>query len=73
MLPICISQTIEYEVGDVVEILPGQSPEAVDLFMKRCNLNPESYIIVSSIFMYQIYSRGFVLLVTCSLLFKKLI
>lgn len=41
-----LSSTIEYEVGDVIEILPGQSPEAIDAFMKRCNLNPESYIIV---------------------------
>ncbi|KAJ9564455.1 hypothetical protein OSB04_000421 [Centaurea solstitialis] len=41
-----LSPTIEYEVGDVLEILPGQDPEAVDAFMKRCNLNPESYITV---------------------------
>nr|XP_043620938.1 NADPH-dependent diflavin oxidoreductase 1 [Erigeron canadensis] len=42
-----LSSTIEYEVGDVLEILPGQSPEAIDAFIKRCNLNPESYIIVN--------------------------
>lgn len=42
-----LSSTIEYEVGDVLEILPGQSPEAIDAFMKRCNLNPESYIVVA--------------------------
>ncbi|XP_024974548.1 NADPH-dependent diflavin oxidoreductase 1 isoform X3 [Cynara cardunculus var. scolymus] len=41
-----LSSTIQYEVGDVLEILPGQSPEAIDAFMKRCNLNPESYITV---------------------------
>ncbi|GKA47912.1 NADPH-dependent diflavin oxidoreductase 1 isoform X1 [Tanacetum coccineum] len=41
------SSTIEYEVGDVLEILPGQSPEAIDAFMKRCNLNPESYIVIA--------------------------
>lgn len=41
-----LSSTIEYEVGDVLEILPSQNPEAIDAFMKRCNLNPESYIIV---------------------------
>lgn len=44
-----LSSSIEYEVGDVLEILPGQSIEAVDAFMKRCNLNPESYIIVKHI------------------------
>ncbi|XP_023762726.1 NADPH-dependent diflavin oxidoreductase 1 [Lactuca sativa] len=43
-----LSSTIEYEVGDVLEILPSQSPEAIDAFMTRCNLNPESYIIVKS-------------------------
>ncbi|KAI3712928.1 hypothetical protein L1987_71498 [Smallanthus sonchifolius] len=41
-----LSSTIKYEVGDVVEILPGQNPEAIDAFIMRCNLNPESYIIV---------------------------
>ncbi|CAH1440339.1 unnamed protein product [Lactuca virosa] len=41
-----LSSTIEYEVGNVLEILPSQSPEAIDAFMTRCNLNPESYIIV---------------------------
>ncbi|XP_016461713.1 NADPH-dependent diflavin oxidoreductase 1 isoform X1 [Nicotiana tabacum] len=39
-----ISSSIEYEVGDVVHILPAQDAAAVDAFMKRCNLNPESYI-----------------------------
>ncbi|KAD3640796.1 hypothetical protein E3N88_30019 [Mikania micrantha] len=41
-----LSSTINYEVGDVVEILPGQNPKAIDAFIKRCNLNPESFIIV---------------------------
>ncbi|KZV53872.1 NADPH-dependent diflavin oxidoreductase 1-like [Dorcoceras hygrometricum] len=41
-----ISSSIEYEVGDVLEILPSQSPEAVDSFIQRCNLNPESYITI---------------------------
>ncbi|KAI3813494.1 hypothetical protein L1987_18219 [Smallanthus sonchifolius] len=41
-----LSSTIKYEVGDVVEILPVQNPEVIDAFVKRCNLNPESYIIV---------------------------
>ncbi|CAA2958764.1 NADPH-dependent diflavin oxidoreductase 1 isoform X1 [Olea europaea subsp. europaea] len=41
-----VSCLIEYEVGDVLEVLPGQSPAAVDAFIKRCNLNPESYITV---------------------------
>ncbi|KAL4568907.1 hypothetical protein LXL04_024525 [Taraxacum kok-saghyz] len=41
-----LSSNIEYEVGDVLEILPEQSSEAINAFLKRCNLNPESYIIV---------------------------
>ncbi|KAL2551812.1 NADPH-dependent diflavin oxidoreductase 1 [Forsythia ovata] len=41
-----VSCSIEYEVGDVLEVLPGQSTAAVDAFIKRCNLNPESYITV---------------------------
>ncbi|GJY92741.1 NADPH-dependent diflavin oxidoreductase 1 isoform X1 [Tanacetum coccineum] len=36
-----------YEVGDVFEILPGQSPEDIDAFMKHCNLNPESYFVIA--------------------------
>lgn len=40
------SSVIEYEVGDVLEILPGQSPAAVDAFIRRCNLNPGAYITV---------------------------
>ncbi|KAL6519569.1 multidrug-resistance type transporter [Orobanche hederae] len=41
-----VSSSIDYEVGDVLEILPGQSPAVVDAFLQRCNLNPESYITV---------------------------
>ncbi|XP_059645698.1 NADPH-dependent diflavin oxidoreductase 1 isoform X2 [Cornus florida] len=41
-----LSSVIEYEVGDSLEVLPGQSPAAVDAFMQRCNLNPDSYITV---------------------------
>lgn len=41
-----ISSSIDYEVGDVLEVLPEQSPVAVDAFVKRCNLNPESYITI---------------------------
>ncbi|KAL6521518.1 multidrug-resistance type transporter [Orobanche gracilis] len=41
-----VSSSIDYEVGDVLEILPGQSPAIVDAFLQRCNLNPESYITV---------------------------
>ncbi|KAG0494186.1 hypothetical protein HPP92_005180 [Vanilla planifolia] len=36
----------EYHVGDVLEILPTQNPVAVDAFIKRCNLDPNSYITV---------------------------
>lgn len=39
-------QLIDYEIGDVLEVLPGQSSAAVDAFIQRCNLNPESYITV---------------------------
>ncbi|KAF8399141.1 hypothetical protein HHK36_015006 [Tetracentron sinense] len=41
---------IEYQVGDVLEVLPGQNPVAVDAFIQRCNLNPDSYITVMSFF-----------------------
>ncbi|XP_019189066.1 PREDICTED: NADPH-dependent diflavin oxidoreductase 1 isoform X2 [Ipomoea nil] len=39
-----VSSSIQYEVGDVLEVLPGQSVASVDAFIKRCNLNPDSYI-----------------------------
>ncbi|NP_001311711.1 NADPH-dependent diflavin oxidoreductase 1 [Capsicum annuum] len=39
-----VSSVSDYEVGDVVHILPGQDAAAVDAFIKRCNLDPESYI-----------------------------
>lgn len=42
------SLAIEYEVGDVVEILPSQNPDAVDAFLSRCNLEPEAFIKVQS-------------------------
>lgn len=41
-----VSSSIVYEVGDVLEILPGQSSTAVDAFIQRCNLNPESHITI---------------------------
>lgn len=41
-----VSSGIDYEVGDVVELLPCQRPAAVDAFIKRCNLDPESFITV---------------------------
>ncbi|KAJ6766399.1 NITRIC OXIDE SYNTHASE-RELATED [Salix purpurea] len=44
-----VSATIQYGVGDVLEVLPGQDPSAVDAFLQRCNLNPESLIIVHPI------------------------
>lgn len=39
---------IKYEIGDVLEVLPSQNPAAVDSFIQRCNLDPESLITVSS-------------------------
>ncbi|GER27222.1 NADPH-dependent diflavin oxidoreductase 1 [Striga asiatica] len=41
-----VSSSINYDVGDVLEILPGQNPTAVDAFIQRCNLNPDLYITV---------------------------
>ncbi|KAL8144924.1 hypothetical protein AgCh_003222 [Apium graveolens] len=41
-----VSSPVGYNVGDVVAVLPEQSPAAVDAFIKRCNLNPESYITI---------------------------
>ncbi|KAG6412440.1 hypothetical protein SASPL_125119 [Salvia splendens] len=49
---------INYDVGDILEFLPGQSPEALDAFMQRCNLNPESYItVVLTCFQVQVQAR----------------
>ncbi|MBA0790641.1 hypothetical protein Gohar_015277 [Gossypium harknessii] len=45
-----VSQVIKYEIGDVLEVLPSQSPAAVDSFIQRCNLDPESLITVMSFF-----------------------
>ncbi|XP_022152797.1 NADPH-dependent diflavin oxidoreductase 1 isoform X2 [Momordica charantia] len=42
-----VSSVIEYEVGDVLEVLPSQNPAAVDAFIQHCNLDPESFITVS--------------------------
>ncbi|KAF5185896.1 Sulfite reductase [NADPH] flavoprotein alpha-component [Thalictrum thalictroides] len=36
----------QYQVGDVLEILPSQNPSAVEAFIQRCNLNPDLYITV---------------------------
>ncbi|MBA0757731.1 hypothetical protein Gotri_020799 [Gossypium trilobum] len=45
-----VSQVVKYEIGDVLEVLPSQSPAAVDSFIQRCNLDPESLITVMSFF-----------------------
>lgn len=42
-----VSSVIEYEVGDVLEVLPSQNPAAVNDFIQRCNLDPESFITIS--------------------------
>jgi sulfite reductase alpha subunit-like flavoprotein len=39
-------QVVEYQIGDVLEVLPGQNPAVVDAFIKRCKLDPDSYITV---------------------------
>ncbi|XP_077230356.1 flavodoxin family protein isoform X2 [Tasmannia lanceolata] len=41
-----LSSDIDYQVGDVLEVLPSQNPAAVDAFLQRCNLNPDLYITV---------------------------
>lgn len=45
-------QAIEYEVGDVLEVLPSQNLVAVDAFIERCNLDPDAFITVSSSLVY---------------------
>jgi len=42
-----VPQAIEYDTGDVLEILPGQDSAAVDAFIRRCNLDPDAFISVS--------------------------
>nr|XP_029121099.1 NADPH-dependent diflavin oxidoreductase 1 isoform X3 [Elaeis guineensis] len=37
---------MDYQVGDVVEILPSQDPIAVDAFIQHCNLDQDCYITV---------------------------
>ncbi|KAH9691147.1 NADPH-dependent diflavin oxidoreductase 1 [Citrus sinensis] len=45
-----LKMAIEYEVGDVLEVLPSQDPAAVDTFIQRCNLDPDALITVMSYF-----------------------
>ncbi|XP_021759986.1 NADPH-dependent diflavin oxidoreductase 1-like isoform X2 [Chenopodium quinoa] len=40
------SNAVGYEVGNVLEILPSQNPDAVDAFIHRCKLDPEAFITV---------------------------
>lgn len=40
------AQVIDFQVGDVLEILPGQNPSVVDAFLRRCNLDPDCCITV---------------------------
>lgn len=49
-----VLQAIEYDVGDVLEILPGQDLSTVDVFIRRCNLDPDSLITVSLLRLVQI-------------------
>ncbi|XP_039683611.1 NADPH-dependent diflavin oxidoreductase 1 isoform X1 [Medicago truncatula] len=42
-----VSHAIEYDTGDILEVLPGQDSAAVDAFIRRCNLDPDSLITVS--------------------------
>lgn len=49
-------QAIEYEVGDVLEVLPSQDPAAVDTFIQRCNLDPDALITVNSTSAFRLIS-----------------
>ncbi|KAI0497053.1 hypothetical protein KFK09_023381 [Dendrobium nobile] len=48
-----LSPGYEYQVGDVLEILPSQNPIAIDAFIKLCNLDPDSYITVQPLTNYK--------------------
>ncbi|XP_030482770.2 NADPH-dependent diflavin oxidoreductase 1 isoform X1 [Cannabis sativa] len=41
-----VSSVIEYDIGDSLEVLPGQDPASLEAFMQRCNLDPEAIITV---------------------------
>ncbi|XP_042975918.1 NADPH-dependent diflavin oxidoreductase 1 isoform X2 [Carya illinoinensis] len=41
-----VSSAIEYVVGDILEVLPGQNSAAVDAFIQRCSLDPDALITV---------------------------
>ena len=45
-----VLQDLEYKVGDVLEVLPSQDPNAVEAFIRRTNLDPDSYITVITCF-----------------------
>ncbi|MED6159509.1 multidrug-resistance type transporter [Stylosanthes scabra] len=42
-----VSNAIEYDIGDVLEILPGQDSASIDSFIQRCNLDPDTFITVN--------------------------
>ncbi|PON93484.1 Flavodoxin-like [Trema orientale] len=41
-----VSSVVQYEVGDILEVLPSQDRALVDAFIQRCNLDPEAFITV---------------------------
>ncbi|XP_062106304.1 NADPH-dependent diflavin oxidoreductase 1 isoform X3 [Humulus lupulus] len=41
-----VASVIEYDVGDSLEVLPGQDPASLEAFIQRCNLDPEALITV---------------------------
>ncbi|KAF9618175.1 hypothetical protein IFM89_000644 [Coptis chinensis] len=45
-----LSPGMRYQVGDALEVLPSQDPSAVEAFIQRCNMNPDSYITVCIVF-----------------------
>ncbi|EOA32881.1 hypothetical protein CARUB_v10016196mg [Capsella rubella] len=46
----CVCSTIQYEVGDVVELLSSENPSAIDAFLEHCDLDPKSFITVMSFY-----------------------
>lgn len=66
-------QVVEYQVGDVLEVLPGQNPAFVDAFIKRCKLDPDSYITVCDAIPFSSSACTYMLLSISSLSWPSMI
>ncbi|KAB2630808.1 NADPH-dependent diflavin oxidoreductase 1-like [Pyrus ussuriensis x Pyrus communis] len=53
-----VSPAIEYDVGDLLEVVPCQNPAAIDDFILRCNVDPESFITVMRMFATDEHEKG---------------